>query len=278
MALSRRSARPRFTLLLLVLTAVTLLTVDQRGSGSAAVGTVKDAARDVMAPVQNFLGGVFSPVGNFIGGILHYGDLKAENERLREENDELLGRVAREDDAERELEVLLNQQDIEFATDIPRVGARVIQAAGSNFQQTVEISKGSSSGIAEGMPVVTGAGLVGRVTSVSRTRATVLLLTDRTSSVGIRLAESGEVGVATGVGGGRDLPVELVDPKVEVSRREIVVTSGLQGSVFPPGIPVGRVQEAEARPGELQQDVTIRPLVDVRRLTFVQVLQWSSNG
>lgn len=261
-----------------MLTAATLLTLDQRGSGNVAVGTVKDAARDVMAPVQDFLADVFSPVGNFIGGIIHYGELKSENERLREENDELLGRVAREDDAERELEALLNQQDIEFANDIPRVGARVVEAATSNFQQTVEISKGSSSGLAEGMPVVTGAGLVGRVTSVSRSRATVLLLTDRTSSVGIRLASSGEVGVASGAGGGRDMPVELVDPKIEVKRNEAVVTSGLQGSVFPPGIPVGRVREAKARPGELQQDVSIRPVVDVRRLTFVQVLQWAPNG
>lgn len=261
-----------------MLTAATLLTLDQRGSGNAAVGTLKDAARDVMAPVQDFLGNVFAPVGNFIGGILHYGDLKAENERLREENDELIGRVAREDDAERELEILLNQQDIEFANDIPRVGARVIEAAGSNFQQTVEIAKGSNAGIAEGMPVITGAGLVGRITSVSRNRATVLLLTDRTSSVGVRLASSGEVGVASGEGGGRDMPVELVDPKVEVKRNEMVVTSGLQGSVFPPGIPVGKVREAEAPPGELQQTVTIRPVVDVRRLTFVQVLQWSPHG
>lgn len=261
-----------------MLTAATLLTLDQRGSGNAAVGTIKDAARDVMAPVQDFLGNVFAPVGNFIGGILHYGDLKAENERLREENDELIGRVAREDDAERELEILLNQQDIEFANDIPRVGARVIEAAGSNFQQTVEIAKGSNAGVAEGMPVITGAGLVGRITSVSRNRATVLLLTDRTSSVGVRLASSGEVGVASGEGGGRDMPVELVDPKVEVKRNEMVVTSGLQGSVFPPGIPVGKVREAEAPPGELQQKVTIRPVVDVRRLTFVQVLQWSPHG
>ena len=82
MAVYRRPARSRFTLLLLVLTSITLLTLDYRGTGSGVVEAVKDGARDVFAPVQDVSDKVFSPVGNFVGGVLHYGDLKSENQRL----------------------------------------------------------------------------------------------------------------------------------------------------------------------------------------------------
>jgi rod shape-determining protein MreC len=125
------------------------------------------------------------------------------------------------------------------------------------------------------MPVVTGDGLVGRVVETSARRASVLLLTDRTSSIGIRLSGSGDVGVAEGRGSGAPLEVDLIDPATKVRSGEVAVTSGLQQSVFPPGVPVGRVVLARARPGELRQEVEIRPLVDLRRLAFVEVLQWA---
>jgi len=83
------------------------------------------------------------------------------------------------------------------------------------------------------------------------------------------------VGVAAGRGAGSTLRLDLIDPLSKVDKGEVVVTSGLQQSVFPPGVPVGKVLAAKAGTGALQQDVTVEPVVDLRRLTFVKVLQWS---
>ncbi len=80
--------------------------------------------------------------------------------------------------------------------------------------------------------------------------------------------------MAAGRGRGSTLRVDLIDPVSKVDRGEMVVTSGLQHSVFPPGIPVGKVVAATSAAGALQQDVTIEPSVDLRRVTFVKVLQW----
>lgn len=275
MAVYRRPARSRFTLLLLVLTAVTLLTLDYRGAGSGAIGAVKDGVRDAFAPVQRVSDRVFAPVGDFVGGILHYGDIEAENERLRQEIADIRGDLYRADDADRERRALLDQLDLPLPEDIPRVDARVVSTSPSNFAFTVEIDKGTSSGVAIGMPVVTGAGLVGRVTEASRNRSVVQLLTDKKFSVGIRIGETGDVGVANGTGSLSRLTVDLVDPSTEVPEGEILVTSGLQQSQFPPGYPVGRVVDREVRPNALQQDVTIEPVVDLERLTFLTVLQWT---
>jgi len=271
----RRPARSRFTLLLLVLTSVTLLTLDYRGAGAGAISTLKDGVRDAFAPVQRASDSVFEPVGNFVGGILHYGDLEAENDRLRQEIAGIRGGLYRAEDADRERRALLDQLDLPTPEDIPRVDARVVSTSPSNFAFTVEIDKGTTSGVAVGMPVVTGAGLIGRITEASRSRAVVQLVTDKKFSVGIRMATSGDVGVANGTGSQSELATDLIDPATIVEKGEVLVTSGLQQSQFPPNIPVGQVKSASLRPNALQQDVVVEPVADLRRLTFLTVLQWS---
>ena len=277
MAVYRRSARPRFVLLLLVLTAVTLLTLDERTGGLGVVDTARDTARDALAPVRDATDSAFRPVADFFQGIIHYGRLEDANNRLREQLAERDAELAIVADAQRERQELLDQQKLEFAGDIPTVAARVVLASPSNLDLTVEINRGRDSGVSPGMPVVTGAGLVGRVVDVSRTRATVLLVSNPTSSVGVRLAASGEVGVASGRGARSPLQVDNVDPATKVAPEEPVVTSGLQQSIYPPGIPVGRIRTARVPPEAVQQEVTVEPIVDLLKLTFVKVLQWSSK-
>ncbi len=274
MAVYRRSRRQRFVLLLLVLTSVTVITLDFRGDDDGALDGIRRGARDVFAPVQSAADRAFAPIGDFFGGLTRYGDVKAENDRLRSELEEARGELLRQAGADRERQSLLELQQLTFAPNIPAVAARVVSTSPSNFQVTIGIDKGSDGGIERGMPVVTGAGLVGRVAEVSRTQATVLLITDRTSNVGVRLQSSGDVGVANGEGPRQPLRIDLVQLESEVQPGEAVVTSGLQQSVFPPEVPVGRVRSARVPPGGLKQEVTVDPVVDLERLEFVKVLQW----
>ena len=278
MAVYRRSARPRFTLLLLVLTSVTLITLDFRGDAAGVFGAARNGVRDVLAPVQSAVNAAVRPIGNVVRGIARQGELEAENARLRQQLEEARGEALRAADADRERKTLLDLQNLDFVGDIPSVAARVVSTTSSNFELTVVVDRGTAAGVAEGMPVVSGAGLVGRVVTVSRNRAVVLLITDRTSSVGLRLTSSGEVGVATGRGRRNTLDADLISPQTKVSKGEVVVTSGLQQSVFPPGIPVGTVSSATSRKGRTQQDVQIEPSVDLHRLSFVRILQWNGLG
>jgi rod shape-determining protein MreC len=277
-AVYRRSTRHRFLLILLVLTSITVITVDVRGGGSGAMESIRRGARDAFAPVQSAADDVFNPVSDFFGGLFRYGHLKSENARLRRQLNDARGKVNASSNADRERQELLALQKLSFADNIPAVAARVVATSPSNFQLTVEIDRGLPSGIQKGMPVVTGAGLVGKVVAVSQERATVLLLTDPSFNVGIRLSSSGDVGVARGNGTRQPLPVDLVDVGTKVSGDEVVVTSGLQGSVFPPGIPVGKVRSSKVQPGSLQHEVSIDPLVDLTRLDFLKVLIWQPKS
>jgi rod shape-determining protein MreC len=277
-AVYRRSTRHRFLLVLLVLTSITVITVDVRGGGSGVMESFRRAARDAFAPVQSAADEVINPVGDFFGGLFRYGHLKSENARLRRQLADARGKASASTNAERERQELLALQKLSFAETLPTVAARVVATSPSNFQLTVEINRGLPAGIQKGMPVVTGAGLVGKVVAVSQERATILLLTDPSFNVGIRLSGSGDVGVARGNGTRQPLPVDLVDVGTKVAGGEVVVTSGLQGSVFPPGVPVGKVRSAKVAPGSLQHEVSIDPVVDLSRLDFVKVLIWEPKG
>jgi rod shape-determining protein MreC len=270
----RRSRRHRFLLVLLLLTSVTVITVDERGSGSDALRSVRRNARDAFASVEDATSKVFSPVGDFFGGVLDYRELKDENRRLRDELDRTRSRDVLADEIASENEELKRNQNLTFAEQTPAVAARVVTTSPSNFQLAVEIDAGESKGVAIGMPVVTGAGLVGKVVRTSARRATVLLLTDPTFNVGVRLTNSKDTGAAKGNGPGKPLTIDLLYNSTVVQNNEVVVTSGLEGALFPGDIPVGRVRTARKVPSSLQQDVTMEPVVDMQRLSYVKVLRW----
>jgi len=270
--LQRRSGRSRATLVFLILLSITLITLDFRGDGSGLIDGLRDVASDALSPVRDVADGVLSPVGDGLQGITGYGSLEDENAELRERIAELEGDALESEAAAEELKEALDLLGVDFVGDIPTVAARVVSAPVSNFEQTIELDRGRDDGIDVDMPVVSGSGLVGKVVQVSGSRSVVRLITDPGSSVGVRFVDANEVGVAEGEGADNLLSVGFVEVNVKLKRRELAVTSGVNDSVFPPGIPVGRVREAEAVEGELQQDVRLRPSADLDHLRFVRVL------
>jgi rod shape-determining protein MreC len=128
------------------------------------------------------------------------------------------------------------------------------------------------------MPVVSSAGLVGRIDDVSRDRSVVQLVSDPAFRVGIHLSKSDDIGVARGQG--RDEPLLVfsgVDVGLDIEEGELVTTSGLEGTLFPPDIPVGRVERVVTSQGELEQALLVTPLADLDRLSYVNVLLWEPD-
>ena len=270
MATSRPSRRSRSTLVLLVLASVTAITLDARGGG--VVGAVRSAATDVAAPVRSAGEVVLGPVGDALAGVTGYDEVVEENERLHARVEELEGERLLADDARSELAALLEANDLADVTTLPTMAARVVGSPPSSFDRTVQLDRGSDDGVGEDLPVVTGAGLVGRVVGVSRTRSTVRLVTDQTSAVGSRLSRSGELAVAEGRGADRPLRLGLLDARSQVEAGDLLVTSGVAGSPFPGGIPFGRVVSVASTPGALEPVVDVEPTVDLDRLRHVRVI------
>ena len=261
----------------LVLAAITLVTIDARASWAGVLGHVRNGARDVLAPMERVTHSALQPIGNFLTGAVDYGSLRADNQRLRNEVASLQHQGVQAAAEQSAADQVLALQHLPFVGQIPTVTAQVISDSSSNFEESVTVGKGTDSGLAVGQPVVAAGGLVGSVAQVSAKTAVVVLLTDPTFAVGVRL-DAANVGSAQGSGPGQALRVVVVTtsqtpPKLKVG--QAVVTSGLSLERFPPNIPVGRVLSAQTSRGSLEPDIVLRPLADLSTLTYLQVLLWS---
>jgi rod shape-determining protein MreC len=261
-----------------VLLGVSLITLSARSGGSGVFNRVRAYARDVANPFQSGVHSALEPVGNFLYGALHYGSLERENQVLRREVVAAEGAEIQATAEEAEAAQVLAQEHLDYISAIPSIAAQVIDLGSANFEQTMEINRGSGSGVALGEPVVSSGGLVGSVTAVSGHLATVTLLDDPSFAVGVRVVGSGVVGAATGQGQGNPLSVQDIDVGARVKRGDELVTSGLQLEQFPAGIPVGTVTSVFSPPGGLQQDISMKPLASLDNLQLVRVLLWSAQS
>jgi rod shape-determining protein MreC len=271
-ALPHPSGRARYRLALLILTAVVLLTLDFRNFGP--LDRAQHAVRDVLAPVRGAVATVVRPGTNALKGVFDYGDVKAENARLRAQLEAAQGQQLQGARDSEELQRLLREYNIPYVGDIPRVQARRVSGPAGNFDKgTIEIDKGSSSGLKENMAVVTNAGLVGKLIRVDSTRATVQLITEPDFAVGVRVGE--EITIARGTGPGGTLKVsEGVSRETRATAGDVVLTSGGASSRFPADVPVGRIETVNTDSGT--GVVTIKPAADVSNVDYVTVLRYEA--
>ncbi len=261
----------RVLLALLVVAAVTLITLDFRGGEDGVLERGRDLATAVLRPLQDGVGTLLSPFSAAGGAISDLFGVRSENQALRARVEALEERRRVIDDLERENAELRGLLDMADRTELETVAARVVALSPSNFEWTITIDVGSDDGLARGMPVVDGDGLIGRVIQVTPTASRVLLTIDPSFSAAARTGSTGEVGVIDGRGGD-PMVLRLLDPEAEIEEGEAVVTSSYRGGVFPPGIPLGTVSSIEEGATPLTREVLVNPYVDFTRLHHVVVV------
>lgn len=263
-----RPRRARLLLALLVVASITIITIDYRTGGDGPLDKVGRVTLTVVGPIQRGLATLLRPVGNFLAGFTKVPSLRARIQGLEAELAALRADRELVEDVRRENESLRSLFALRERLNLRTVAAQVVGVSPSNFERTIFVDRGSRHGVAKEMPVVTGEGLVGRVTSVGPSTATVLLLTDRASSIAARLANNGETGIVEGEGAGT-LRFELLDPAAKVSAGDRVVTSGYDRGLFPPGLAIGSVLDAPEAGANLSRVVTVQPAVDLSSLDHV---------
>ncbi|MGH3323240.1 MAG: rod shape-determining protein MreC, partial [Streptomyces sp.] len=187
----RDTRESRLLLVLLIAIAFALITVDIRKGEQSPLDSARQAAASVFGPVENGVSAAIDPVGNSIAAVRDSGVRHDRISRLEAENTQLkqkLGSSDRNRSRAQELDRLLKTAG---AGGYGLKGAQVVGiGAAQGFSWTVTIDAGRADGIARDMTVINGDGLVGRVTTVGSSSATVLLANDPDFSVGTRMEKS----------------------------------------------------------------------------------------
>jgi rod shape-determining protein MreC len=260
----------RLVLAVLVLTALALLTISFRSPTSGALHDVQGYGATALRPFQVAAERVARPFRDVYGYF---------NEKLRRElRDARAVASSNTAAAQRatELESLLRfEQGPQFPKDYRAVNTTVISYPGTAFAQQVTIAAGSSSGIHIDTPVVTGDGLIGRVTNVFPHTAQVTLLTDPDNNVPARDVSSGVSGLIRH-GEGSNLILDRVGKDQTVRKGDYIVTQGTVDqrypSIYPRGIPIGRVLSWGLSDTATFQTITVAPYASFDSLDAVAAL------
>ncbi len=156
---------------MIVLTCLTLITLDSRSGRSGALGSVGGLAHRVVSPFQGAVNDVARPVGDWWDGVTNSGDLKKKNRDLEQQVAALRGQQAAAAQAITENNDLKALLRLSNALLVKHVTASIVGSGAGNFDPTLTIDKGSGAGIALDMPVISPAGIVGKVVTVWSTGA-----------------------------------------------------------------------------------------------------------
>jgi len=262
---------------LLILAAVTVMTVDASGGSDSPVDVARSAAGEVLGPVQTGLDAAGSPFTALRERLASDEDLRAENERLTAENAGLRSRLETAGlDLARE-QALQGMDRFAQRRGLATVTAEVVAyGPAQSFSRTVTIDRGTADGVQADMTVLSADGLVGRVIRADSGTATVLLIIDSASVVGGRLGADLELGFLSGDGQLSDdgrLSLTTMDPRAVPEAGDPVLTWGSQnGRPYVSGVPIGAVVSVEASPRDQTATAVIQPYVDFSSLDLVQVV------
>ncbi len=275
--------RRRAVLALLIVGSFALLSATY-GQGSRGF---QRGVSSIFSPVQSVADRALKPARDLVDWFDQTFDARGENSRLESEleiarEQAVAGQEALHENAQLRKLLELDRSPALAASAYDEVTGRVIARSPTQWRSSVTIDVGDGDGVRVDDPVISGDGLVGRISSVGPGSSQVMLLTDHASAITAKVVPVGVQGVIKPeVGNPEDLILDFIDSTTEVHGGQTVVTAGwcAQGlcSLFPPGLPLGEVTKAPIVEQEASEQVDVRPFADLRNLDLVQVLTGGSR-
>ena len=239
---SRRAQYSLFFSFLLALAGlvVGLIMLALSLAAPASYQAVRGAALDATAPITGALGEVVTTVQGLGSGAGNYWDAARQNGKLKTERKAMLQRMIEAKAIQQENRQLKAALQLRERSERAVASGRIVGSSFESVRRFAVLSVGARDGVRIGMPVRAPDGLIGRVVDAGQMASRVLLISDRSNIVPVRMLRTGMAVISTGRGDGTvDLrPLEV--GRNPFKRGDIVVTSGT-GGLYPPLVPVARV-------------------------------------
>lgn len=181
-----------------------------------------------------------------------------------------------------ELEILKKENDrlrlllaSPLRSEVKKMVAEILSVDSDPYTHQVVINRGTNDGVYEGQPVLDEQGIVGQILTVGTTTSRVILITDVTHAVPVRVSRNGTRLIATGAGRIDRLAHTHVSHAADIQSGDLLVTSGLGGK-YPEGYPVSNVvlvRKDESRPFA---QILSQPVAQIDKLRYLLLL-WPSQ-
>ena len=261
----------------IIVAAVVLLILLGAAARGGQTGLFQNATGIFTAPIQKVLSSTVNWFDTIYGYLYDYDSLMAENESLRAQLADAQqsardGIEASEENAR--LRELLNLR--EKHTDYTMESAKVVLWSSSNWSSSFTISKGSTSGIELGDPVVTEYGaVVGQVTELGSTWATVSTLIDVDMSMGAFVGATGSSGMVVGeyaLMKDKTAKLTFLADGAQIFAGDEVLTSG-SGGAFPAGLVIGTISKVQTEAGGQIEYGIVEPQCELDSLVQVFIIK-----
>ena len=230
----------------------------------------------ITKPIQSGISNVTEYFSDRADRALRYDEMEKENEKLREELSVVKQALRKREAQARENEQLraalaMRERDSSFVFE----AAEIVAKNADNWTRSFTINKGSSAGIAPDNCVITADGMVGYVSEVGATWATVTAITDTTMEASAIASRTRDVASAEGdfelMSRGL-FRLSYLPRNTELLAGDIIETSGV-GGLFPKGIVLGTVEEVKNESHGISKYATVKPAVDLDRVNHVLVIK-----
>ena len=247
---------------------------------------VADSRFGVFTHVRVYLSSLVSPlqyIANAPGTLLDTMSTQVQTrssliEQTKQQEQQLLtlrSRLLKLDQLEHENQRLRELLGSPVHKESRKMVAELLSVDSDPFSHQVLINKGALDGVYNGQPVINDQGVVGQVLHVGSTTSRVLLITDSSHGIPVRVLRNDLRAIASGSGELDKLELRNLPRNTDVQVGDLLVTSGLGGR-FPEGYPVATVTRSDYVEGKPFAQIEARPLVALDRLRYLLLL-WTDK-
>lgn len=247
---------------------------------------VADSRFGVFSHVRVYLSSLVSPlqyIANAPGTLLDTmstqvqtrADLIEQTKQQEQQLFTLRSRLLKMDQLEHENQRLRELLGSPVHKESRKMVAELLSVDSDPFSHQVLINKGALDGVYNGQPVINDQGVIGQVLHVGSTTSRVLLITDSSHGIPVRVLRNDLRAIASGSGELDKLELRNLPRNTDVQVGDLLVTSGLGGR-FPEGYPVATVTRSDYVEGKPFAQIEAKPLVALDRLRYLLLL-WTDK-